>query len=311
MPLERSKVLKWWAGAVTNDELGAWSGMAPRAVEIVLGLPFIGSHVKGRGRGSKRSRRVLGKARCGVAMVQTLSRAGLTFELGVNILGAVPTVASHVEETIDWSPLPLSMPMCALAEVDPDGEWQPLELVRRHLWDLEVYDCRSVDDDNPSPGSIYKIPVADWEPNTDSNTMNTGRVELVRMSDVPRYQGEVDPFGIYEADWRSDVAIPSLDDHLLIVDGRWVFHRRPDPDPTEVLQDRYDGDMSYRSTENQKYWEHLVAEISDDRRTVRMIAYGDDAEPIAERARENAESILDVNVTLAARRMKRRAYGLP
>ena len=61
-------------------------------------------------------------------------------------------------------------------------------------------------------------------------------VEFKPLTDGPVYLGEIDPLGLYlYENYRPDVT-PQFDDHLLIVDGRWIFHKGPNPHPADAIR---------------------------------------------------------------------------
>ncbi|WP_354081464.1 hypothetical protein [Constrictibacter sp. MBR-5] len=304
--LDRDKVLNWWTGRISDAELAEWSGMAPRAVAIVLGLPSMRGHVTGGGRGSRHTRRIAKKAKGAVAIIHALSEAGLSLELASNIVDTTSVIASQVIEAVDY--IPDFGGFRSLCLTEPDGRWLPTDVVHARLWGRFVIPCRRIDDPNPSPGSIIPIPEEEFSPN-ERGTMIIHSVELVPLTDKPVYAGEYDPIGLYERANSRPEAIPALDEHLLIVDGRWIFSRSPDPSPLETLY------RIHNDGEVPKPTFHLepVSLIEPDKKTVRVIAWGRDpkAQDQARRRLENYESLLDVNLTLPVRRMKRRAYGLP
>jgi len=88
--MDRQKALNWWTGRISDQELADWSGMARRAVGLVLNLPKLRDGVSGGGRGGRYSRRISPNARNAVAVIQAMSEAGLTFELAANIVSATP-----------------------------------------------------------------------------------------------------------------------------------------------------------------------------------------------------------------------------
>lgn len=318
--LDRKKVVNWWTGRISDQELAEWTGMAPRAVGIVLGLSWFSNLVTGRGRGSRHIRRLNPKARNAIGIIQSMTATGMTFELATNVIAATPFLASTMTPVIDFSPFPTSVR--SLRVVDPEGGWLPTDIVPGHIWGRHVLQCRSVDNPNPSTGDIFNVLPEQFQPNTPQGTMMLDRsadglpdLEVVPLTGNPVYQGEIDPIGFYADDYSSDVSAPQMDDHLLIVNGRWVFHKQPKPTPLEYMQglaDRLVTGEKYQP-ENQQYHLDPISVIEDDRKTVRVIGRGRD-EAEQDRARyylKNFNSLLDVNMTLAVRRMKRRAYGLP
>lgn len=317
MPADRQKQCAWSVGALTDELLGSSAGIAPRAVGMMLNAPGVARHVSGRGLGGKRFRRVHGPARTALAIIGGMNGAGVTLELSANILGAAPVLASAVAEVVDYTPPGTGF--CSLLAVDPSGGWLPTDIVPAPVWTRFVYPCRDVQNENPKPGDIHRVPIEAWAPNTAQGTMKIDRsalrlpdVELVRIDELAVYEGEIDPAGLYADDWSRSVAMPAYDDHLLIVNGRWVIHKQPDPTPLDALYELYTGEPVFKDREQQQFHFSPVAEIDDGRRAARTLRPGDDdAQAAALDALRNAESVLDINMTLAARRMKRRAYGLP
>lgn len=316
MPLDRNKVLSWQTGRGSDQEWANWSGLAPRVIGMMFATGFFSNQVTGRGQGNSGVRRVGRKGRAALAAISAMNRAGLTHELSVNILGAARFIPAHVGEVIDWTP-PMS-PVCVLIEVDPNGGWRPDDIVPAHFWTRYAYKCRNVNNDEPTEGDIHLIPIEDWKPNEsgsmilDRSAWHLPPVEVVRIDDRAVYQGEIDPAGLYADHWDDGVALAAYDHHLQIVNGRWVFLKEPDPPPLETLLALYTRGPVFRDSEQQRYRLEPVAVIDEGGRSATSIAdAGDGAAKAAEFAARNAETLLDINLTLAARRMKRRAYGLP
>jgi len=313
--LDRDKVLNWWTGRVSDADLGEWTGMAPRAVAIVLNLPHMRAGVVGGGRGSRHTRRVDPKTRNAVAIVHALSETGMALELAANIIAATPVIASTPTQVVDWSAALAgvrSLPM-----VDPKGNWLPTDVVPWHVWEHFVFPCYSTDKPNPGPGDILQVPFQQFTPN-ESGIMSVDRsahglpnLELKSLTDSPVYAGEIDPLGLYTYENYQAEALPRFDDHILIVNGRWVFIKSPEPSPMEAMQQFMAGEFNKGKPIEFDF--DPVSAIEADKKTVRVIGWGRDEEE-QERARyhlKHFDSLLDVNITLAVRKMKRRAYGLP
>ena len=301
--LERDKVLNWWTGRISDQEMGEWTGMAPRAVGLVLNMPFMRSGITGGGRGSRHSRRVTPQTRNAVAIVRAMSEAGLSLETATNIIGATPVIASLPTSVVDKEDL--SRGVRPLALVDPKGGWLPTDVVPWHVWDRYVLLCHRVENLHPTEGEVLLMAPERFVPN-ERGTMviergpEYGTIEIKPLTGQPVYAGEIDPLGLYLASNSRPDTLPWADHHLLIVNGRWVFEKSPF------------GESETKRGEPEGWDIEPISMIEPDRKTVRTIGWGrDDAEQ--ERARyhlENFESLLDVNVTLAIRKMKRRAYGL-
>lgn len=313
--LERDKVLNWWTGRLSDAELAEFTGMAHRAVTLVLNLPAMRAGVTGGGRGSRHTRRVSKKTRNAIAIVHAMSEAGIPFELATNILGETPIIASMPTKVVDYEDL--FEAVCSLRAVDPSGNWMPNDIVPRRLWDGFVFPCCSADNPNPGPGDIFRMPCEDFTPNEngvmflDRSAIGLPNVQLRRLTEGPVYSGEIDPLGLYLYENYQAETLPRYDDHILIVNGRWVFTKSPDPSPIEAMR-QFLAEPSKKRPEVE-YDLHPVSVIDSKRKTVRVIGWGHDPEE-QERARyhlDNFDSLLDVNITLAVRKMKRRAYGLP
>lgn len=315
--LDRDKVLNWWTGRVSDADLGEWSGMAPRAVAIVLNLPHMRAGVAGGGRGSRHTRRVDPKTRNAVAIVHALSETGMALELAANIIAATPVIASMPTQVVDYSG-PFAG-FRSLRMVDPKGNWLPTDVVPWHVWEGFVFPCYSADKPNPGPSDIIlQVPFEQFTPNesgimsVDRSAHGSPNLELKSLTDSPVYSGEIDPIGLYLYEQDEAISIPHFDHHLLIVDGRWVFLKSPtDPSPLEAMHQLMAGQFNKGKPVN--YVFNPLSMIESDKKTVRVIGRGRDEEE-QERARyhlQNFDSLLDVNITLAVRKMKRRAYGLP
>lgn len=313
--LDRDKVISWWTGRISDSELAEWTGMAPRAVAIVLNLPHMRAGITGGGRGSRHTRRVDPKTRNAVAIVQALSEAGLTLELSTNIIGATPVIASTPTEVVDWCE-PFAG-VRSLMMVDPKGNWLPTDVVPEHVWERFVFPCCSTDEANPGPVDIFEVPFEKFTPNengimiVDRSAHGLPNLELKSLTDRPVYSGEIDPLGLYLYENYQAETLPRFDEHILIVNGRWVFIKSPEPSPMHAMQQFMAG--SFKKGSEIEYDFDPVSVIEADKKTVRVIGWGRD-EKEQERAHDhlkNFDSLLDVNITLALRKMKRRAYGLP
>lgn len=313
--LDRDKVVNWWTGRISDADLAEWTGMAPRAVAIVLNLPHMRAGVFGGGRGSRHTRRVDPKTRNAVAIVHALSEAGLTLELATNIIGATPIIASMPTEVVDWR-APLAG-IRSMMMVDPKGNWLPTDIVPWHVWERFVFPCYSVDDPSPGPGDILEVPFEQFTPNehgimfVDRSAHGRSNLNLKALTECPVYSGEIDPAGLYLYENYRAEALPRFDDHLLIVNGRWVFTKSPDPSALAAMRQFMSGVFGKDKLIGHRF--NPVSVIEADKKTVRVIGWGRDDEE-QERARyhlKNFDSVLDVNITLAVRKMKRRAYGLP
>lgn len=313
--LDRDKVINWWTGRISDPDLAEWTGMAPRAVAIVLNLPHMRSGVGGGGRGSRHTRRVDRKTRNAVAIVHALSEAGLTLELATNIIGATPVIASMPTEVVDYR-APLAG-IRSLSMVDPKGNWLPTDTVPWHVWERFVFPCYNVENPKPGPGDTLEVPLEQFAPNengvmlVDRSSSSLPNLEIKSLTDAPVYSGEIDPLGLYIYENYQPETLPRFDDHILIVNSRWIFIKSPNPSPMHAMQNFIAGE--FNKSKPVEYEFDPVSVIEADKKTVRVIGWGRDDEE-QERARyhlKNFDSLLDVNITLAVRKMKRRAYGLP
>lgn len=298
---------------MSDQDMAAWTGMAQRAVGLVLALPALRGGVHGGGRGARLTRRIDPKVRNAVAIVQALSESGIPFELAANVATAAPYMLSAVTQLIDFAP-PLSS-IVMLPVVDPDGGWLSTDLVPQDVWGRQVRPCRDVDNPDPSIGEVYLISADNFRLNTTHGTMVVNRrqfdlddVELVPLTDGPVYAGEHDPLGFLVGS-KTETA-PRLDEHLLIVDGKWIVHKSPDPSPLEAMQNWWAGKKP--KEEPLTFDFDPIAVIENDRRTVRVIGWGRDEEEQdkARWALEHNAGLLDINMTFSVRRMKRRALGV-
>ena len=309
--VERSKALNWWTGRISDSELAEWTGLAPRAVGLILGLPALRGGVTGGGRGGRYTRRIAPKTRNAVAVIHALSESGLSFELSSNIATAAPAVLSAITQLVDYKPAftgVRSLPM-----FDPAGNWRDDDVVPAFVWERHVWPCRSVEDPNPTLGKIFFIEADEYAPNTPNGTMvlphrNGGTVEIIAMTDAPVYAGEHDPLGLLLG--NTTEAVPRLDEHLLIVNGKWIIHKSPLPSPRDAMDAFMRGGSP--AQEPLQFIEKPIAAIEDDRKTVRVIGWGKDeaAQEDANKALANYASVIDVNMTFAVRRMKRKALGV-
>ena len=314
LEFDRSKVLAWWTGRITNAELAEWTGQTERDVRLILDTPYFRSQISGGGRGSKTTRRISRKARNAVALVGGLRKAGMSIESAASLLNAVPVLASVPTPVVDFSPTALegfAGPFGShthLAISDPDGGWHMTDIVPRHVCDRH---CRPIVR-NESP---EQIPVGDiaWFPDY-AEEINGGLPVGYQSLGEPIYRPEIDPLGIYELHNACPDNSDRLDTHIFIVDGRWVWIRYQDPGPRECMLDlfqKYEMRMEGRFDEVEiSYRFNLIAEIDQKERTARSLRSIDEESPLAQRAWKQFQTKLDVNISLAVRQMKRRAYGL-
>ena len=244
-----------------------------------------------------------------------MNQAGLTFELAANIIHAAPVLASDPTGIVDYQDL--TKGSRSLGMEDPEGNWLPSDIIPWHIWERKVIPCRKEGDpDKVNLGDISWI-VADFFQDQQKNGKmkyvdpDRGEITFIPLlSDEPVYQGEIDPLGHYFPGTRRtgeyEISTPKYDSHIIVVNGQWVFERTPIPSPVERLQNLMNGgefsdEVSYQNTP--------ILKIMGDRKTVSLIT--EEAEKKnAMFFLENYDSRLDVNATLAVRKMKRRALGL-
>ncbi|WP_068433291.1 hypothetical protein [Magnetospirillum sp. XM-1] len=271
--LDRARVLNWWIGRLTDAELAEYAGMTLRNAQIVLNVPVLKQEIIGGGRGSRATRRVPQRVRAAMASVQALHDAGMTLELAAKIVGTFGTLLDAINRTLDFDPYPALA--VQLADLAPDDGFISVDLVPPHI----ARHC-FVTDDQPDTGNAL-------EPS--------------------RETGEYDPLGLLAPDSRGDEGLP-WDVHLEIIDGRWAFFRRSVPPGTTILASALKG-IAF-DTKALKYEFRYLGAISEDRKEV-FVCDDDDIVQRAEHHRDHFESRLVVNLSLAARRMKRRALGIP
>ncbi|ORE95410.1 hypothetical protein ATO13_01090 [Stappia sp. 22II-S9-Z10] len=314
LAFDRSRVLAWWTGRLTNAELAEWTGQTERDVRLILDTPFMRGEIQGGGRGSKNTRRISRKARNAVAIVAALRKSGLSIEAAANLLNAVPVLASFPTETIDFSPNALEAHpapygnIVMLAIEQPDRGWLPTDKVPRHVFDRH---CRPlVKADAPIEvgiGEIAWLPV--WQ-----EEMIEGLPSGWRSFGDPVYRPEIDPLGIYEFNNTSPDTHDAMDHHFYIVDGRWVWVRYHDPDPRQYAVDVFQT-LELRqprrfNCDEIEFRFSPIAELRQEERTAESMRGDEQKEAAARQAWEQFRTKLDVNASLAIREMKRAALGL-
>lgn len=272
----RDRVLNWWTGRVSDQDLAEWSGMHPRAVAAVMQFPLLRNGVTGGGRGSRWTRRVSPEARNAIGAIHALNAAGIPLELATNIFAATPILLSGPSRLVDFSENSGGKRM--LAEVDPSGGWTLSDVVPWHV-------------------------VERWLAPADENGKP---IEAERF-----YAPDFDPLWWFAETNPTSEAMVRFDQHIIVIDGRWIFSKEPSVDPVESFEDLIDGITHDGSPVEFDIWP--VSVIESDRKTVRVIGWGG-AQAELDEARyrfQNFVSMQSANISLALRRMKRRAYGLP
>lgn len=301
--LDRTKVLNWWVGRFSDQELADWTGMAPRAVGIVLSLPTLRHGVIGGGRGSKNTRRVMKASRNAVGIVAALNQAGITFEQSANLIGTCPEFASAPTAVVDYED-PYD-DLRSLSLVDPKGGWLPDDVVPRHIWERQVVRCRRRDNPDPIAAETIYIPVDQLNPSALSAH------DLVPITGEVEYGGEIDPLGFYLVSSGYSKADRRTDDHLLIFDGKWVFYKKPTPWAWYAMQARREEPHIPRPEPT--FDVVMRAILNDDKKTVSAVdpKQYKNLPQFSDHIRDNFRTCLDVNTTLSVRKMKRKALGLP
>jgi hypothetical protein len=306
-------VINWWIGRLSDQELGEYAALPPRAVGLVLELPYMRAQITGGGRGSRHSRRVSPQARNGVGLIAPMRAAGITLELAVNILGAVPYLASTLNATIDYQDT--SRGLRSLLSVDPNGGWLPTDVVPWHVWERYVIPCRRVDILEPHWSQIgyfdlHSIQHFKCKTRFLVRKMDDSQeIEMVPMFDKPVYAGEIDHSMAYDYWNIYRLHSSDSDNYLLIVDGKWIFYKYPKLPPLEAMEER----LHEQNHHELAFHVDPIAVVEDDRKTVRAITKTKD-ESLCKEALNRLDyfnSLLNINITLALRKMKRRALGLP
>src|SRR5690606_33796319 len=136
-----------------------------------------------------------------------------------------------------------------------------------------VFPCREVSNPSPKSADVFLIEAGAFNANTPDGTMRIDRsaigtpdAESVKMTEAPVYAGEIDPLGFYDADNHISEAAPHFDDHVLIVNGKWVFHKTPDPQPIHAMQEFMGG--KFRSANDLTFDLDPISIIEPDKKTV-------------------------------------------
>jgi hypothetical protein len=322
--LDRNRVINWWLGRLTDAELAEFSGMTTRGLQLVTQHPRVKGELLGGGRGSRGTRRVPAKVRNAFAIVQSLSDAGFSIDLAAEIVGTFWFLPDHVNRPIDFTPL-LSGVMSPLMHEPQGSGYLPTDVLPQHIaWNI-VVPCAMPDNPNPTQGDVLYVPAHEWKPNLSNGHMRIEMPdgqparELIPLTKGPVYLGEIDNLGLWLPQ-NTRVETLGWDDHLEIVNGRWIFHRESEPDGWELLQRLHAGQRGV--SKNIEHRVRLLGEIVAKKKSVisfrkeagdkgvSSLWNNQEAEPRAMHDYHNARSKLTVNVSLAVRRMKRRALGL-
>lgn len=313
LAFNRERVLAWWTGRISNADLAEWTGQTERDVRLILDTPFMRGEIRGGGRGSKNTRRISRKARNAVAIVAALRNGGLSIDVAANLLSTVPVLAGLPTETIDFSPSALEAGpapyggIAMLAIEQPGAGWLPTDSVPRHVFDRH---CRpTVRSDGANEVRVGDIA---WWP-TWAEEYCGGLPDGFRSFGEPIYRPEIDPVGIYEFNNSYPDAHDSIDYHFYIIDGRWVLARHVEPKPREYMVDLFrEAELGIPRQFNKNSVSFTFQPIAQFRpdRTFERIGGDEKKESAARKAWDQFGTKLDVNASLAVRRMKRSALGL-
>jgi hypothetical protein len=314
LAFDQSKVLAWWTGKIANADFAMWTGQTERDVRLIFDTPFMRREIQGGGRGSKTTRRVSRKARNAVAIVAALRRAGMSIEAAADLINTVPVIADFPTETIDFSPSALEASpapiggIAMLSVIQPDGGWQPTDLVPDHIFGRRCRPIVKVD----APNEVRIGEIA-WFPKWQEEMIG-GLPNGFRAFGEQMYRPEIDPLGLIEHGNDGSDSHDALDHHFYVVDGRWVWVRYSDPDPRQYALDIFQW-MELRQPRRFNHKEVAfdfmpIAEIDLAKRTSAPIRGDDAKKEQARRAWGQPKTKLDVNATVAIRDMKRVALGL-
>lgn len=313
LEFDKTKVLNWWTGRISNMELGEWTGQTERDVRFILASDYFADQISGGGRGSKTTRRISRQARNAVAIIAALRNTGLSIELSSMILSATPVIASAPTEVVDFSPgmlagVPEYSGVAMLAVDDPNGGWRMADHVPSHVFNRK---CRPLI--KRDQGEVTSLGDIVWLP--DWSEARIGQIpDSLRSIGEQMYRPEIDPFGFYEFGNHRPDSHPRLDSHIFIIDGRWVFERHQHIDPREYLSDVLEAaelfmPRRYSNEHDPEFHYTLMSEISDDKKEV-VSRFGDEEkEALARKSLLDFSSSVDINSTVAVRKMKRRALG--
>ncbi len=314
LEFDREKVLSWWTGRISNSDLAEWTGQTERDVRYLLSADYMKNGVQGGGRGSKNTRRLTSQVRNSVAMIAALRRAGMSIELAVEILNAVPVLASFPTKAIDFSPTYLECPhapygsTAMLAVLEPNAGWLPTDNVPWHLFHRR---CRPMAKETRfEPYSFGEI---SWYP----EWLEEGYGGLPpgwKAIGEQMYRPEIDYSGVYEFGNNQPDASDILDSHFYIIDGSWVFTRYQDPEPRQILLRMFQKlELNYdieTPTKKPEYTFMPIAKILPDGKSAVYMRGDEEEEKAAWIAWKQYRTKLDINSSLAIQEMKRAAYGL-
>ena len=302
--IDQARTLNWLTGRMTDQQLADAAGIDKRLATHFLSQKYFDKHVSDRGRGSRRTRRVSTEARNAIAIIAGLQRGGISAELASSILTATPVIADAQTEIIDFTTMnefcagPLGRAPVSLLTVDPDGGWNARDSVPQHIWNRQVFFVYPQGEVPKSVGGLDQAAVEMLESAVESG--------LIQYSSEPLCVPEIDPLGTLDA--PATVALPNLDEKLLIVDRKWVVLDVPQPGGKERIEAIISKEHESLPKVSPRVKE-VLSEVSCG--SVRPIPRSAEfADERVEKIVQNAETIFSVNLTLSVRRMKRRALGL-
>lgn len=169
------------------------------------------------------------------------------------------------------------------------------------------------DENSRIPLKANKIPGGPWLEDESVPSFFDNSLVSGELADEP------DPYGLISSKKLPLEKASKLAEHLLICDGRWVFHQSVGG-LSKVLASLRDGTACADQLFTMR--RQLIAEISDSEVILVStgkgpIGAGPGVKPYVgrelkrvETQLENFGSLIDINLTLPVLRMKRRAYGL-
>lgn len=307
---DRQLVLDWYIGRLPDARIAESADLSHRNTQVVLNAPAIKAMLVGGGRGSWSTRRVPPKARNLVPMIATANTAGIAMDLAIEIFTTFLSLSDTVNRVVDFDPI--SSGKYPLMIHEPGGGYTSGDIVPLHIATRYVLPCRDVRNLDPSEGDVLYVAPGDWRPDPATGVMHIERavglppLDLIPLTPGLVYQGEIDPLGLWLPTNTRQEATP-WDEQIEIIDGRWIYRRVSDPNGLDILNGVLNGARGGAKDIRHRY--RLLGEIAD--KSVRSLRGADD-EAVAAAAghRANFRSKLSINLSLAVRRMKRRALGL-
>lgn len=304
---DKERVLNWWTGRISDQNLSDWTGLSLRNVRACLATEYMKKQISGGGRGSKNSRRISPQARNSIAVIAALRDAGMTIETAISLLSTVPVIASFPTRLIDFTVSPLvhcfeNVQPTLLIYDDPEGGWLSEDVVPRHIFDRTAVAVSQISKQVQNIGDFAWYPTEYIE--------KYGLPDDRRADSGPIYRPEFDPMGVYE--FGNDMAdvIDRYESRVYVVDGRWVYARHSDVDPYSYYLNLFlrTRGLTEEKLDDPSYSFSLIAEI-DSNGIARSTRSDDIPEAMEQRIFQQYQTKLDINTSLAVRKMKRRAYN--